>query len=99
MSKWTLIRKTEAFPKCRLQNLWEGCFKMKVDHCKNQGATMFDFEKPIVKLKVEIQIEQHYNDSRKRRSADLALAREWSQNMIRQENPGGGVGRIRRYSS
>ena len=69
MSKWTLIRKTEATPKCSLQNLWEGCFKMKVDHCKNQGGTMFDFEKPIVKLKVEIQIEQHYNDSRKRRNA------------------------------
>ena len=33
---------------------------MKVDHCKNQGATMFDFEKPIVKLKVTIEIEQHY---------------------------------------
>ena len=33
---------------------------MKVDHCKNQGATMFDFEKPIVKLEVTIEIEQHY---------------------------------------
>ena len=33
---------------------------MKVDHCKNQGATMFDFEKPIVKLKVKIEIERHY---------------------------------------
>ena len=60
MSKWTLIRKTQAATKCSLQNLWEGCFKMKVDHCKNQGATMFDFEKPIVKLKVTIEIEQHY---------------------------------------
>ena len=60
MSKWTLIRKTEASQKCRLQNLWEGCFKMKVDHCKNQGATMFDFEKPILKLKVKVEIEQHY---------------------------------------
>ena len=69
MSKWTLIRKTEAFPKCRLQNLWEGCFKMKVDHCKNQGATMFDFEKPIVKLKVRIEIEQHYNKLCKRPGA------------------------------
>ena len=63
MSKWTLIRKTQPYTKCRLQNLWEGCFKMKVDHCKNQGGTMFDFEKPIVKLKVRIEIEQHYNDS------------------------------------
>ena len=69
MSKWTLIRKTEAFPKCRLQNLWEGCFKMKGDRCKNQGETMFDFEKPIVKLKVRIEIEQHYNDSCKRAGA------------------------------
>ena len=62
MSKWTLVRKTEAFRLDRLQNLWEGCFKMKVDHCKNQGAARFDFEKPIVKLKVRIEIEQHYND-------------------------------------
>ena len=99
MSKWTLIRKTQAIPKSGFQDLRECWFKMKVDHCKNQGATMFDFEKPIVKLKVEIQIEQHYNDSRKRPGTDLALAREWSQNMIRQENPDGGVGRIRRYSS
>ena len=60
MSKWTLIRKTEAVRLDRLQNLWEGCFKMKVDHCKNQGASRFDFEKPIVKLKVKVEIEQHY---------------------------------------
>lgn len=69
MSKWTLIRKTEAVRFDRLQNLWEGCFKMKVDHCKNQGGTMFDFEKPIVKLKVRIEIEQHYNDLCKRPGA------------------------------
>ena len=37
---------------------------MKGDHCKNQGVTRFDFEKPIVKLKVRIEIEQHYNDLR-----------------------------------
>ena len=60
MSKWTLIRKTEAFRFDRLQNLWEGCFKMKVDHCKNQGAARFDFQIRIVKLKVTIEIEQHY---------------------------------------
>ena len=60
MLKWTLVRKTKAFRFDRLQNLWEGCFKMKVDHCKNQGATMFDFETPIVKWKVIIEIEQHY---------------------------------------
>ena len=33
---------------------------MKVDHCKNQGAATFDFETPIVKWKVKIEIEQHY---------------------------------------
>ena len=60
MSKWTLIRKTEAARFDRLQNLWEGCFEMKVDHCKNQGGARFDFEKPIVKLKVKVEIEQHY---------------------------------------
>ena len=69
MSKWTLIRKTEALRFDRLQNLWEGCFKMKGDHCKNQGETRFEFEKPIVKLKVRIEIEQHYNDLCKRPGA------------------------------
>ena len=69
MPEWTLTRKAEAFPKSGLQKLWEGCFEMKVDHCKNQGATMFDFEKPIVKLKVTIEIEQHYNDLCKRPGA------------------------------
>ena len=58
MSKWTLIRKTEATPKCSLQILWEGCFKMKVDHCKNQGNTRLDSRKPIVKLMVAIEIER-----------------------------------------
>ena len=61
MSKWTLIRKTQATSKSGFQDLREGWFEMKVDHCKNQGATMFDFEKPIVKLQVEIEIEQPYN--------------------------------------
>ena len=60
MSKWTLIRKAQPYTKCVFQNLWEGCFKMKVDHCKNQGATMFDFEQLIVKLNVKVEIEQHY---------------------------------------
>ena len=69
MSKWTLIRKTQPAQKCSLQNLWEGCFKMIVDHCKNQGVTRFSFEKPIVKLKVRIEIEQHYNDLCKRPGA------------------------------
>ena len=69
MSKWTLIRKTQAASKCGLHNLREGCFEMKVDHCKNQGVTRFSFEKPIVKLKVRIEIEQHYNDLCKRSGA------------------------------
>ena len=60
MSKWTLICKTQAFPKCGLQNLREGCFEMKVDHCKNQGAARFDFQIRIVKLMFTIEIEQHY---------------------------------------
>ena len=63
MSKWTLIRKTEATPKSDLQILREGWFKMKVDHCKTQGATRFDFEKPMVKLMFGIEIERQYNDS------------------------------------
>ena len=60
MSKWTLIRKTEAVRFDRLQNLREGCFKMKVDHCKNQGGARFDFQIRIVKLMFTIEIEQHY---------------------------------------
>ena len=63
MSKWTLIRKTEAARFDRLQNLWEGCFEMKVDHCKNQGATMFDFEKPIVKSTTPFENERQSHDS------------------------------------
>ena len=60
MSKWTLIRKTEALRFDRLQNLWEGCFKMKVDHSKNQGVTRFACQIRIVKLMFTIEIEQHY---------------------------------------
>ena len=60
MSKWTLTRKTQAAPKSGLHNLREGCFKMKVDHCKNQGATMFDFRKMMVKLMFTIEIERQY---------------------------------------
>ena len=69
MSKWTLIRKTQPTTNESLHNLREGCFKMKGDHCKNQGVANFDFEKPIVKLKVRIEIEQHYNDLCKRAGA------------------------------
>ena len=73
MSKWTLIRKTEATTKCSLQNLWEDCFEMKDDHRKNQGGTRFDFEKPIVKLKVKIEIEQPSHGCRKRPGATLQI--------------------------
>ena len=52
---------------------------MKVDHCKKQGATMFDFEKPIVKLQVENRANNPSHDLRKRGGATLALAREWLQ--------------------
>ena len=60
MSKWTLIRKTEATRFDRLQKLWEGCFEMKVDRCKNEGAARFDFQIRIVNLMFTIEIEQHY---------------------------------------
>ena len=86
MSKWTLTRKTQATYKSGLQDLREGWFKMKVDHCKNQGATMFDFEKPIVKLQVEIRVNNPSHDRRKRGHAGLALARDWSQKMTIRKN-------------
>ena len=69
MSKWTLIRKNTFDTKSRFQNLWEGCFKMKPDHCKNQGATMFDFQIRIVKLKVQFEKEQPSHGWRKRPGA------------------------------
>ena len=73
MSKWTLTRKTQAAYKSGLHNLREGWFKMKVDHCKNQGATMFDFEKQIVKLQVEIRANNPSHDSRKRAGAHVPI--------------------------
>ena len=33
---------------------------MKVDHCKTQGATRFDFRKMVVKLMFTIEIERQY---------------------------------------
>ena len=66
MSKWTLIRKTQATTKCSLQNLWEGCFKMKVRHCKNQGATKFGFDKHTVKVQTGIRAKQPSHGSCKR---------------------------------
>ena len=74
MSKWTLTRKTHAGTKSIFQDLREGCFKMKVDHCKNQGATMFDFEKPIVKLQVEIRANNPSHESCTSFLSNLCLA-------------------------
>ena len=73
MSKWTLIRKTQAIPKCSLQNLWEGCFKTKVYHCKNQGETRFSLEKHIVKLQVEIRANNPSHDLCKRAGAHVPI--------------------------
>ena len=73
MSKWTLIRKTEAARFDRLQNLWEGCFKMKVDHCKNQGVTRFGLQIRIVKLQVQIRAEQPSHGWRKLPGATLQI--------------------------
>ena len=69
MSKWTLIRKTQLAQKCSLQNLWEGCFKMKVYHCKNQGAARFNLQILMVKLQVQIRAEQPSHTLRKRAGA------------------------------
>ena len=74
MSKWTLTRKTQAGTKSVFQDLREGCFKMKVDHCKNQGATMFDVRKPKVKVQVQIRANNPSHNLRNRPGADLALA-------------------------
>ena len=74
MSKWELIRKIEAVAICGLHVLWEGCVKMKVGHCKNQGATMFDFRKHLAKLQLEIRANNPSHGLRKRPGATLALA-------------------------
>ena len=63
---------------------------MKVYHCKNQGVTRFSFEKPIVKLKVRIEIEQHYNDLCKRTGATLQIRIVKLQVQIRAEQPSHG---------
>ena len=73
MSKWTLIRKTQAASKCSLQNLWEGCFKMKVYHCKNQGAQRFGLQIRIEKLHVQIRAEQPSHGWRKLPGATLQI--------------------------
>ena len=71
-----------ADAKTSFQNLWESCFKMKPDHCKNQGARIFRSEKPLVKLKVRIEIEQHYNDLCKRPGAHGQILWDMSRNLI-----------------
>ena len=55
---------------------------MKGDHCKNQGVARFSFEKLIVKLKVRIEIEQHYNDLCKRAGAHGQILLDMSRNLI-----------------
>ena len=73
MSKWTLIRKTEAFRFDRLQNLWEGCFEMKLDDRKTEGVTRFGLQIRIVKLQVQIRAEQPSHGWRKRSGATLQI--------------------------
>ena len=81
MSKWTLIRKTEATRFDRLQNLWEGCFKMKVDHCKNQGVTRFGFDKHTVKVQTGIRAKRRSHGSCKRAGATGEKSKEGSHNL------------------
>ena len=69
MSKWTLNRKTQPYSNQVLQILREGRFKMKVYHCKNQGATRFDLQILMVKLQVQICAEQPSHTLRKRAGA------------------------------
>ena len=69
MSKWTLIRKTQPAQNYGLLNLWEGCFKMKAYHCKNQGGARFDLQIHMVKLQVQIRAEQLSHGLRKRSGA------------------------------
>ena len=73
MSKWTLIHKTQLAALGDFQNLWESCFKMKVDHCKNQGDTRFGLQIRIVKLQVQICRDQPSHGWRKRSGATLQI--------------------------
>ena len=92
MSKWTLTRKTRAIPKSGFHNLRKGCFKMKVDHCKNQGAIMCEFEKPIVKLQVEIRSNNPITRFAQARQCNFQdLLRHGTQN-DHEQIPGTGMG-------
>ena len=73
MSKWTLTRKTQAGAKSGLQNLREGWFKMKVDHRKTQGGWRFNFEKPLVRLQVEVRANKPSEDLGKRLGATFEI--------------------------
>ena len=81
MSKWTSTRKTQATPKSVFQDLREGCFKMEVDHCKNQGATMFDFDKHTVKVQTGIRAKQPSHGSCKRPGKSIEKSKEGSINL------------------
>ena len=63
MSKWTLIRKTEALRFDRLQNLREGRFKMKLDDRKTEGVTRFGFRKRTIKSTTPFENERQSHDS------------------------------------
>ena len=63
MSKWTLTRKTQAAPKSGLHNLREGCFKMKLDDRKTEGATRFGFRKRTIKSTIPFEHERQSHDS------------------------------------
>ena len=65
MSKWTLTRKTQPTQKQGLQNLWEGCFKMKGDNCKNQGALRINLQILMRKWQVQFVKEQPSHARRK----------------------------------
>ena len=73
MSKWTLIRKTQLAALSDFQNLWESCFKMKPDHCKNQGDTRFDLQILMRNLKVQFEKEQPSHARRKRPGTSASI--------------------------
>ena len=80
MSKWTLIRKAEAARFDRLQNLWEGCFKMKLDDRKTEGVTRFGFRKRTIKSTKRPHLKT--NDSH----TILATVRMYTQGSLKRNH-------------